>query len=383
MKKYPGQFRVVFKHFPLDFHKKAHLASQAALAAGAQGKFWEYHDIIFANQQKLDRKDLDSYAKKLKLDMKKFKAALDKKKYAAAVDKDLEIGKGVKVGGTPTSFLNGRKVNLGGKGVKPKDVVEGLIKDELERIKDAEKKDLKGDKFYYEYVGKPDGMDDSKGDKDKKKKEKEYKYIAVGDAPTKGDDDAPVTLVEFSDFTCGFCSGAAKTVNQVAKAYKGKVRVVFKNYPLSQANYDIAQAALAAHQQGKFWEYHDLLFNNQKKVDRESLIGYAKQLDLDIALFKQTMDAPATKAHVEADQKQGRDLGLQGTPMFYLNNRPLGAMQGFEAFQKELNKELVKKGFKKEDLPSGPPPVEIAMKGVPYKGPEKAPVTIVEYSDFE
>lgn len=382
VKKYPGKVRVVFKHFPLSFHKKAHLASQAALAAGAQGKFWEYHDMVFGNQSKLKRKDLDGYAKKLKLDMKKFKAALDKKKYAAAVDKDLEIGKGVKVQGTPTSFVNGRKVNIG-KGSKPKDVVEGLVKDELLRIEDSEHKKLKGDKFYYAYVGKPDDMDDGKGDNGKKKKPKEYKYIAVGDAPSKGDDDAPITLVEFSDFTCGFCSGAAKTVNQVAKAYKGKVRVVFKNYPLSQANYDIAQAALAAHQQGKFWEYHDLLFANQKKVDRDSLIGYAKQLELDVALFKQTMDAPATKAHVEADQKQGRDLGLQGTPMFYLNNRPLGAMQGFEAFQKELNKELIKKGFKKGDLPSGPPPVQIAMEGVAYKGPEKAPVTIVEYSDFE
>lgn len=370
----------MFKHFPLSFHKNAPLAHEASLAAGAQGKFWEYHDVLFANMQKLKRKDLESYAQQLKLDMKKFNEALDKKVYTKEVDKDLATGNRIGVQGTPTTYVNGRKLDIG-KGQKPEDALESLVKDELERVKDLEAKGLKGDKLYYELAGKPEGAggDDSKKDKE----QKEYKYIAVGDSPTKGDDDAKVTLIEFSDFTCGFCSGAAKTMNQIAKAYKGKVRVVFKNYPLSQGNFDIAQAALAAHQQGKFWEYHDILFNNQKNVDRESLLNYAKQLDLDIELFKQTMEAPSTKGHVEADAKQGRELKLQGTPSFFLNNRPLGPMQGFEAFMKEINKELIAKGFKKEDLPSGAPPVEIAMKGVARLGPEDAPVAIVEYSDFE
>lgn len=380
MRANPGNVRLVFRHHPLSFHKDAHLAHQASLAARAQGKFWEYHDLLFQNQRKLKKKDLISYAKKLKLDVKKFQEALDKKTHAKEIDEELDYGKELKVPGTPTTYVNGRQVNIG-KGKKPKEVLEELVKDELERVKELQKKGLKGNKLYYELVGQPDDSSDKKDSKSKK--QKEYKYIAIGDSPTKGDDDAQVTLVEFSDFTCGFCSGAAKTLGQIARAYKGKVQIVFKNFPLSQGNYDIAQAALAAHQQGKFWEYHDLVFNNQSKVDRDSLIAHAKSLELDVELFKRTMDSPATKAHVDADVKQGRELKLQGTPSFFLNNRPLGALQGFDSFMKELNKELIKKGYKKEDLPSGPPPAVIAMGDSPYKGLKNAPVSIVEFSDFQ
>lgn len=363
----------------MSFHKDAPLAHQASLAAKAQGKFWEYHDLLFANMSNLKKKKLLAHAKTLKLDMKKFKAALDKKTFEKVVDQELEDGKQVKVQGTPTTFINGRKLDYK-KGEKPKAALARYIKEELEAVKPLVKKGLKGDKLYYELVGKPEESDS--GDT-KKKEKKNYPYVAVGDAPSKGDDDAPVTLVEFSDFRCGFCSGAAKVMGQLGKAYGDKLRIVFKNYPLSQANFPIAQAALAAHQQGKFWEFHDMVFADQKKTDRDTLLGYAKSLELDLSLFKQTMDSPVTKAQVEADQAQGRKLKLQGTPSFFLDNRPLGSVQGFKAFMKEINKALVKKGYKKKDLPTGPPPVQIAMVDVPFKGPENAPVTIVEYSDFE
>jgi len=126
VKKYKGKVRVVFKHFPLSFHKQAHLAAQASMAAHAQGKFWAFHDKLFANQQKLKRKQLNSYAKALKLDMKKFNAALDKKKYKKIVDNYLDEGKVDKVGGTPTTFINGRKVKIGKAG--PKKLFLGLSK---------------------------------------------------------------------------------------------------------------------------------------------------------------------------------------------------------------------------------------------------------------
>ena len=109
-KAYAGKVRFIFRHFPLNFHKKAHLASQASLAAGAQGKFWEYHDLLFANQRALGRPQLEKYAQQLKLDMTKFKKALDDGTYKATVDADLKIGKGVFVSGTPSMFLNGKRV---------------------------------------------------------------------------------------------------------------------------------------------------------------------------------------------------------------------------------------------------------------------------------
>ncbi|MDJ0762424.1 MAG: thioredoxin domain-containing protein [Myxococcota bacterium] len=109
-KKYSDKVRFIFRHFPLSFHKQAHLASQAALAANAQGKFWEYHDKLFENQRNLERADLEKYAKELGLNMKQFKKALDDETYKKAVDDDLEIGKQVGVQGTPTLFLNGDRV---------------------------------------------------------------------------------------------------------------------------------------------------------------------------------------------------------------------------------------------------------------------------------
>lgn len=108
--KYSDKVRFVFRNFPLSFHQHARLAAQAAMAAGAQGKFWEYHDLVFANQRALERGDLEKYAAQLKLDMNSFKKALDDKSYDEAVAADLKLGEDVAVSGTPTMFVNGKRV---------------------------------------------------------------------------------------------------------------------------------------------------------------------------------------------------------------------------------------------------------------------------------
>jgi protein-disulfide isomerase len=102
--------RFVFRHFPLAFHTDAHLASQAALAAGEQGKFFEYHDLLFGNQKELKREALEAHAQKLGLDMPKFKKALDDKQFAKMVDDDLKLGESVLVNSTPSMFINGIRV---------------------------------------------------------------------------------------------------------------------------------------------------------------------------------------------------------------------------------------------------------------------------------
>jgi protein-disulfide isomerase len=110
MDAYPGKIKAVFKNFPLPFHKQAPLAAEAALAAGAQGKFWEMHDKIFANQQQMDIANFKQYAQELKLDVKKFSADLDTHRFKAAVDEDMKTGTAVAVRGTPTFFVNGKKL---------------------------------------------------------------------------------------------------------------------------------------------------------------------------------------------------------------------------------------------------------------------------------
>jgi protein-disulfide isomerase len=108
--KYGNKVRFVFRQFPLPMHPHAHVAAEAALAANAQGKFWEFHDELFKNQQALERPQLEEHAKKTGLDMTQFKKSLDDKKFGEQVDADVKLGEKVSVQGTPTMFLNGARV---------------------------------------------------------------------------------------------------------------------------------------------------------------------------------------------------------------------------------------------------------------------------------
>jgi protein-disulfide isomerase len=122
-----GIARVAYINYPLKIHRNAVPASEAAMCAGAQDKFWPFHDKLFENQQALTRDKLEAHAQAVGLDLTKFKAALDGNTHAAAVDRDMKLGEGVKVNGTPTMFLNGKRVE------NPTDVgfVSALIDAEL------------------------------------------------------------------------------------------------------------------------------------------------------------------------------------------------------------------------------------------------------------
>ena len=128
---YKGKLRIAFKHQPLPFHQNAKPAAMAAMAANEQGKFWEMHDKLFANQQNLDRASLDKYAQEIGLDMNKFKAAMDSNKFEAQINADSAEGMKVGANGTPTFFINGRQVV----GAQPIDAFKAVIDDELKKKK--------------------------------------------------------------------------------------------------------------------------------------------------------------------------------------------------------------------------------------------------------
>ena len=109
MKEYPNKVQVVFKHQPLAFHKDAPLAAEASLAAHSQGKFWEFHDLLFANQKAIQRADLEKYAEQLGLNMGKFKADLDGGKFKKAVENDMAQARSAGISGTPSFLINGKK----------------------------------------------------------------------------------------------------------------------------------------------------------------------------------------------------------------------------------------------------------------------------------
>ena len=180
-------------------------------------------------------------------------------------------------------------------------------------------------------------------DKNKPLSADKVALIAGAGAPSFGPADAKVTLVEFSDFECPFCSRAAATVSKVKAAYKDKgVRFVFRQFPLSfhKNAKPAAEAALAANAQGKFWEFHDKLFADQAKLDRESLEKSAKEVGLDVAAFKKALDDKTFSAAVDADLKLGEQVSVDGTPTLFLNGKRVTDPSDYDAIAKAIDAAL-------------------------------------------
>lgn len=147
--------------------------------------------------------------------------------------------------------------------------------------------------------------------------------VSPGDAPSRGPLDAPVVIVEFSDFQCPFCARAVEPIEEVLAAYPDGVRFVYKQYPLSfhEHAFQAAEASLCAHAQGAFWAYHDRLFANQTALERADLEAHAAAVGLDMAAFRADLDARTYSGDVQADLAQGAALGVPGTPTLYVNGR--------------------------------------------------------------
>src|SRR5262249_24568830 len=162
------------------------------------------------------------------------------------------------------------------------------------------------------------------------------------DAPAKGPKYAKVTVVEFSDFQCPFCSRTLPTLKKIEETYPKDVRVVCRHQPLPFHNNAklAAEASMAAHEQGKFWPYHDTLFANQGALDRASLEKYAQELGLDLDKFKRSLDSGKFRARVESDSTAGMALGASGTPTFFVNGRSIVGAQPYEAFKATIDEEI-------------------------------------------
>lgn len=148
--------------------------------------------------------------------------------------------------------------------------------------------------------------------------------ITLGNSPARGPANAKLTIVEFSDFQCPYCSVAVGQAYQVLKMFPNDVRLVFKQFPLDELHPMArlsAEAALAANAQGKFWEMHDKLFANARKLTRDNIYGWAREIGLDMTKFEADMSSGKFKQAVQNDFAEGMNLGVQGTPTFFLNGR--------------------------------------------------------------
>jgi protein-disulfide isomerase len=160
--------------------------------------------------------------------------------------------------------------------------------------------------------------------------------------PHKGPVDAPVTLVEFADFTCPHCKGAAEVLDEIAEKYGDKVVVYFKSFPLSSHDDAImaASAALAAHQQGKFWAMHDQLFKYQTSLTQEKVDRFARQLGMNYSKFKQQMNSQAIQQEVNKDKQEGIKAGVNSTPTLFINGRRYLGAKTVEGISARIEQEL-------------------------------------------
>jgi protein-disulfide isomerase len=166
--------------------------------------------------------------------------------------------------------------------------------------------------------------------------------VAAADRPTRGPANAPIELIEFSDFQCPYCLRANPVVTQVLNAYGDKIRFTYRHYPLGNHPNarPAAEASQCANEQGKFWPYHDRLFATASRLGPDDLKQDAAALGLDTAKFNACVDSHKYKADVDADVAAGDEAGVDGTPAFFINGRMISGAQPFEAFKRIIDEEL-------------------------------------------
>ncbi len=345
LRDYPNKIQLVFKNFPLPMHGDAPLAHEAALAAAQQGKFWEMHDLIFAHQNRLKIADLTEYAKQLSLNPDTFQEDLTKHRYQSDVEHDWAEARSLGINSTPTFLVNGEKI-VGAN--KLRAAVEATL-DPTQHVRSSSSA------------------------------QQPYE-IDIKDSPSRGPANAPVTIVEFSDLQCPFCARAVPVVQRILETYPTQVRLVFKSYPLTfhQNSLLAHQAALAAGNQGKFWEMHDLIFANQNALNRENLLHMAQVLRLDEKQFATDLDSGRFKSAIDTDKDQGERLGVSGTPTFYVNGTEIIGAASESDFKHAI--EIALRTAPKTESAQRVNKSESEKYAL---GPSTAPVTIIWFTDVQ
>ena len=319
MDRYPGKIRFAYKAYPLDNHQNALLAAMAARSAQAQGKFWEFHDLLFS-QRGIDPPQVFAYAEKVGLDVPALVRDLDKLEYGPEISRDMRQARRLGVSSTPTFFINGRQIS----GAQPLEEFEALVEDELRYVDKWLAEGTAPEAIYAKAIDKgyrkvaytqrgreldPDGVF----------------VVPIGDSPRRGPDTAPVTIVVFGDFECPFCARGNEILISLRKDYGDKLRVVHKHHPLPNHSHAwlASRASNAAKAQGKFWAFSDALYEEQADFDADDLNDIAKKIGLDMKKFRRAMESTDLDAAIEADLSLGASVGVNATPMFFVNGRPI------------------------------------------------------------
>jgi protein-disulfide isomerase len=340
--KYGKEVAIVFINQPLPFHEHALDAAHAFQAANRQGKAWQMHDKMFENNTALERANLEKYAAEIGLNVDRFKKDMDDPKIKEEVAAHQKLANAVGANGTPTFYINGRELV----GAASFAEFQKIIDEEIKKADALVSQGTPLKDVYQKLMEQAAAAPPAAPPAAAAAAEPAAKVdIKIGDAPVKGPASAPVTLIEFSDFQCPFCSRVNPTLKQIEDEYRGKIKIAFRNFPLPfhDKAHLAAEAALAANEQGKFWQMHDKLFANQQALDRPNLEKYADEIGLNMPKFKAALDSGKFKEKVDQDQKEGSSFGATGTPTFFVNGTRLVGAQPVETFKAAIDAELKKK----------------------------------------
>lgn len=351
VREFPDEVRVVFRHNPLPFHRNALPAAEAAVEAYEQGgaeMFWRFHDLLFENQRALSRADLEIYARQVGADPQRFAAALDSHTHRARIREDQAVTQRLGARGTPAFFINGRPLM----GAQPYEAFSAIVREEVTLARRALERGVPRATYYaalMERAREAPPADEGRG-AEFVRRERELDPDAVYRVPVRGrpqlgPDDALVTIVEFSDFQCPFCSRVLPTLEEVRQRYGNDVRIVFRHNPLPFHDHAMAAAEAAEEvyrQLGSsgFFAYADRLFRNQRILDTTTLVRLAGEVGADLGEVERALSERRHRSTIEADQDLTRSLGAVGTPTFFINGRELRGAQPFVSFEAAIDDAL-------------------------------------------
>ncbi|PRP98288.1 Disulfide bond formation protein D precursor [Enhygromyxa salina] len=342
---YEGDVRLIFKHYPLPGHRNAGPAAYASWAAHQQGDFWEFHDRLFEDKASIEH--IPEWVKERGLDASKFGRDMEDPRAKQDVDSDMLAGSKVGVTGTPAFFVNGhlyrgkrsaidwRKIieaeleyakEIVDDGVARADLYEHLMKDALEH-----------------QVGAPSAAKSKRQRRPGEPDDVSVYKVPIDGRPVKGPETALVTLVEFADYHCPYCSKVMPDIDRLLEEHKDELRLVYVQRPLGSLHpkaRDASKAALAAANQGKFWEMHEKLFLRQPKEVQE-FEDLAVELGLDLDQFKADYASEAVAQQLVKDQKLAEKYGVNGTPAFFINGRYVSGAQGYAVLEALVQERLV------------------------------------------
>ncbi len=350
---HPKDVRIVWKFRPVPDHPASLLASEAALAAAREGKFWQLHDRLFA-EPGLERAQLEEHASKIGLDMARFRQALDERTYAEEILADVDLSEKLSIANLPQLFINGRP--------QPRDAVssealEARVKEELENAKQLLKQGVPAEGLYASLIANGlEGVPEPGLAELPPLPQGRY-TVDIGDSPIRGPKDAPITIVTFSDFQCPYCARLEKTLARLGERYGEQLRIVWKDAPNLEFHKEAMlahQAARAAGEQGRFWEMHDQIFRRPYLLNRSMLDRYARELGLDMERFQTAVDSGKYQDAIREEFAYGVSLaGPSGTPTVFINGRLIMGAYPYDVFRQIIDEELARIAeSKKAGVPS-------------------------------